>query len=250
MRTEQEIRARLEELVADIRLTYEPASVTINAPLALEQCAITSMTGILTWVLEPRNLDFVNAEWVKKYCDMTIAEETERFERDTRPRNDAYANGSYSGYVHALNDLKTLLERMECIAQNERDPYNWLERNDVGVELDESGSEGINGDYDPDDPTDVHLLRFYFFKRINNEWVDIDDASYCTQVPATISRNERRQLLELLMDIAYDACNAYPEKRVKRIMEELSWVSMDSLSQNRVEPHTHYDWSRHHVSNE
>ena len=113
MRTEQEIRARLEELMADIRLTYEPASVTINAPLALEQCAITSMIGILTWVLESRNLDYVNADWVKRYCDQTIKKESERFDKDTRPRNDAYANGSHSGYVHALDDLKSFIEMAE-----------------------------------------------------------------------------------------------------------------------------------------
>ena len=107
MRTEQEIRARLEELMADIRLTYEPASVTINAPLALKQCAITSMIDILTWVLEPRNLDYVNAEWVKKYCDMTITEETERFERDTRPRNDACANGFHTRHCKKTDQKYT-----------------------------------------------------------------------------------------------------------------------------------------------
>ena len=57
--------------------------------------------------------------------------------------------------------------------------------------------EGWSGDYNPDDPTDTPLLRFdvleltkvegLFSDSPELEWEVLDDASYCTQMPADTS---------------------------------------------------------------
>ena len=54
MRTESEIREEIEELEADPRLKYHPASVQINAPLALIQVEIDSRISALKWVLKEK----------------------------------------------------------------------------------------------------------------------------------------------------------------------------------------------------
>ena len=61
------------------------------------------------------NTDFINAEWVKQYCDAEIKSATERWERDGRPKNDAWINGSISGFTQALKHLKQLIETLERI---------------------------------------------------------------------------------------------------------------------------------------
>lgn len=62
-----------------------------------------------------KDLSFINAEWVKKYCDMMTDDYTESFERNTRSRNDSYSNGEFSGKLHALKDLKRLIESIERV---------------------------------------------------------------------------------------------------------------------------------------
>ena len=52
MKTEQEIREKLIEVLADERLGYLPASVQINAPLALVQLALEVRRDTLAWVLK------------------------------------------------------------------------------------------------------------------------------------------------------------------------------------------------------
>lgn len=56
-----------------------------------------------------------------------------------------------------------------------------LEMGEYRVSMDDIG-EGIYGDYDPDDEQDERRLRFYCdkFDRAYGEWVDVEDASYCT----------------------------------------------------------------------
>lgn len=51
MKTEQEIRAELATIDADVRYHYEPATVFENAPLALIQTALEIKAQTLAWVL-------------------------------------------------------------------------------------------------------------------------------------------------------------------------------------------------------
>lgn len=50
-------------------------------------------------------IDVEGVNYVVALCTMEMAAKTERYETITRPRNDAYANGEYAGYIHALEDL-------------------------------------------------------------------------------------------------------------------------------------------------
>ena len=55
MKTQQEIEKRLDKILKDDRLSYPPANVQINAPLALIQVQLESMRSILLWVLDREN---------------------------------------------------------------------------------------------------------------------------------------------------------------------------------------------------
>lgn len=60
----------------------------------------------------------------------------------------------------------------------------WFGRDRVVVELADIG-EGLGGDFDPDDPEDVPLLRFTFLvQNLEGEWDAMDDCSYCTSIDA------------------------------------------------------------------
>jgi hypothetical protein len=52
MKTIEEIKKKLENIESDVRLGYKPASVDVNAPLALIQCSLGSMRDMLKWVLD------------------------------------------------------------------------------------------------------------------------------------------------------------------------------------------------------
>ena len=83
--------------------------------------------------------------------------------------------------------------------------------------------EGNNGDYDPDDPEDVNLLRFDGYRKFGKDWEEIGDSSYCTQMPASTPLPILRSALEHIMESAAD--HILSDGRAKRIMEELSWIS-------------------------
>lgn len=98
-----------------------------------------------------------------------------------------------------------------------------LIKNDVKVEWEELG-EGISGDYNPDDPEDVELLRFSIFLNSRTEgWQYIEDSSYCTNFPVSAPYEVKVKGLELIMDRVYE--RAHAGLSIKRICEELSWIS-------------------------
>lgn len=88
--------------------------------------------------------------------------------------------------------------------------------------------EGWSGDYDPSDPEDEALLRFDVLQAPEGEepdwenfgnWELMDDASYCTQMPADSSEDILRRGAAIIMDATYGKSN------IKKICEELSWIS-------------------------
>lgn len=83
--------------------------------------------------------------------------------------------------------------------------------------------EGRDGDYDPSDPTDTNLLRFDAYKMTNGEWVEVEDSSYCTQVPANTNEEILRRILVTFMDFIYDEVVGYG--KAKRKCELLSWTA-------------------------
>ena len=83
--------------------------------------------------------------------------------------------------------------------------------------------EGLEGDYDPDDPNDIHLLRFDVYKMDDDaKWVDVGDSSYCTQVPSGTSINKLYDILQIIMSEVYEPVCAGDS--IKRICERLSWI--------------------------
>jgi hypothetical protein len=92
----------------------------------------------------------------------------------------------------------------------------------VRVEWDELG-EGICGDYNPNDPDDIELLRFdVSYLDDEGNWIDPGDASYCTRFPASTPENVRLAALEYLMREVYDPLmNGYS---IKKLCEHLSWI--------------------------
>jgi hypothetical protein len=85
--------------------------------------------------------------------------------------------------------------------------------------------EGWDGDYNPSDPSDVNLLRFDVYKRSNakSKWEEVENASYCTQMPASTSKEILHQALEHIMNTVHGPILA--DGRAKRLCERLSWIS-------------------------
>ena len=88
--------------------------------------------------------------------------------------------------------------------------------------------EGVSGDYNPEDPEDINLLRFDIYaKRDNSDWEEVDDASYCTNVPADTDPDELERLLRVIFDRYNDVIDDYINNgtSVKKLGEELSWIA-------------------------
>ena len=97
-----------------------------------------------------------------------------------------------------------------------------------------NAGEGVSGDYDPEDPEDVNLLRFDVYAKTDDPswedtdgWTEVDDASYCTQVPADTDPEELERLLRVIFDRYNDVIDDYIENgtSVKKLGEELSWIA-------------------------
>lgn len=119
-----------------------------------------------------------------------------------------------------------------------------LTRGHVRIEWDALG-EGWHGDYNPEDPDDTELLRFTVYRFDGDDvllasatadpdladllaheglgWVEVEDASYCTQVPVDTDPAERQRLLEVLMGEFHDLVSH--RTSVKKLGERLSWVA-------------------------
>lgn len=92
-----------------------------------------------------------------------------------------------------------------------------LERGNRMAELSFIG-EGYNGEYDPSDPDDVPLLRFDLYEMIDGAWEALDDCSYCTALPATVSEYVVGQALDHILNATEGV------ERPKKVCESLSWM--------------------------
>lgn len=88
----------------------------------------------------------------------------------------------------------------------------------------ENIGEGINGDYDEDDPEDENLLRFTVYVNDDGEWIEVDNASYCTRVSADKDNEYLMVLLNLLMHEFYDVLHDNIYHSVKKLAEAMSWI--------------------------
>ena len=88
--------------------------------------------------------------------------------------------------------------------------------------------EGTCGDYNPDNPDDVNLLRFdvNYYDKDANDWMEVEDASYCTNVEADSTPEHLKEVVCALFNRYRDEyTNIASGGSVKKMGEELSWIS-------------------------
>lgn len=91
----------------------------------------------------------------------------------------------------------------------------------VKVDLEWMG-EGWDGDYDENDPNDTPFLRFSVSKWDGKFWEAIDDSSYCTLLPATVSHDTAISVVKYIMSkVEHLVVSGLP---IKKTCEQLSWI--------------------------
>lgn len=111
-------------------------------------------------------------------------------------------------YINALEGLPAAIDR------------------NVKVEWTDCG-EGLCGEYDAEDPDDIHLLRFDVYVVRDGSWVAVDDASYCTQMPADTGLEILKRAVKRLAKEYADVLADDPDTSVKKLGEGLSWIAPD-----------------------
>ncbi|MCG3207261.1 MAG: hypothetical protein FOGNACKC_00861 [Anaerolineae bacterium] len=96
-----------------------------------------------------------------------------------------------------------------------------LSKDTVKVEWVELG-EGLSGDFDPNDPDDVELLRFDVSRLVSGHWVEVRDASYCTEMPVSAHPFWQWAGLEAILREVWEPLKE--GHSIKRKCEELSWL--------------------------
>jgi len=97
----------------------------------------------------------------------------------------------------------------------------------VKVTLEDIG-EGLCGEYNPDDPYDISLLRMDI-ETLDEEgyWTIVDDGSYCTLIPTETSAPVLEKLCRVIMDRVKDRVEE--GLSIKKIGEELSWLCPEDV---------------------
>lgn len=111
-----------------------------------------------------------------------------------------------------------------------------IESHEIGLRVDWVNlGEGICGDYNPENPEDVNLLRFDVYWEPDKdtptdemrdlvEWEEVEDSSYCTRVPADTPEDELIRLCYVIFKRYAEVIGDYPYCSVKKLGEELSWI--------------------------
>jgi len=94
----------------------------------------------------------------------------------------------------------------------------------VKVEWVELG-EGWNGEYDETNPEDEELLRFDVSVLMDGEWVEKENASYCTRFPVNATVEQKEKGLQLLLNEFSKTLSEDVTLSVKGKAEEMSWIS-------------------------
>ena len=92
--------------------------------------------------------------------------------------------------------------------------------------------EGLCGDYVPEDPDDINMLRFdvsYADKDLSTAdetvWNVVEDASYCSNTPADTGTETLVRLLYTVFKEYRSRIEEYPEVSLKKLGERLSCIS-------------------------
>lgn len=111
----------------------------------------------------------------------------------------------------------------DIIASDFEAPDIRLEGVNVALTLEYIG-EGNDGDYNPEDADDTPLYRFSTERRAETgEWEDVNDGSYCTQIPANCAPSDAQAAARYLLNcIEVNGTS-------KRFLEQLSWTSLQTV---------------------
>ena len=106
------------------------------------------------------------------------------------------------------------------------DPENILVAEDDVIRIEFANiGEGWNGEYNPKDPEDENLIRFYAYYCMDNIWYEVTDGSYCTMTPVNAPMDELKSKIKKVFDRYRDnADEILAGCSVKRLGEELSYI--------------------------
>ncbi len=132
--------------------------------------------------------------------------------------------GVDSGQAGLFDDLHY---QDSIIEEWDLDPQTLLSIHDDILRVDwYNADEGICGDYDPDNPEDMNLLRFDVYVKGPTGWEEVDDASYCSMIPASAPKDSLRRTLRRIFKKYREVIMSYPvEYSVKHLGENLSWIT-------------------------
>ena len=83
--------------------------------------------------------------------------------------------------------------------------------------------EGTDGDYDPENPDDVPLLRYDVCEKINGEWEPLRNGSACCQIKATEKRSHLKKAAKHMLEIVSKVDSEY----LNNTVQLLSWIEMN-----------------------
>lgn len=136
-----------------------------------------------------------------------------------------HAGGAYKGMTPASFD-----EWSGCEDSESDEIVMQLIKSGVRAEWLNIG-EGLTGDYNPEDQDDIQLLRFDISVRNHGKWAEVEDASYCTQMPADTLAPVLEPGLRYILDEYVQTLRAHPFSSVKKLGERLSWLSPEDFEE-------------------
>ena len=107
------------------------------------------------------------------------------------------------------------------------DFHTGIENGDYKVEFIDIG-EGLDGDYNPEDPTDVPLLRFDSYVKVDGEWEPVEDGSYCTRVSAYANKATLDALATIIVNGLVEVTGGGYSP--KRYLESMSWITEEDAN--------------------
>jgi len=99
-----------------------------------------------------------------------------------------------------------------------------LEKENVKVEWVDLGESSFGGEYDPDNPRDIAVLRFDVFTREDEkaEWEDPGNASYSTNMPVDTPEPILMQALKRILGEVFDVISSGIS--IKKTCSDLSFI--------------------------
>jgi hypothetical protein len=83
--------------------------------------------------------------------------------------------------------------------------------------------EGTDGDYDPENPDDVPLLRYDVCEKVDGEWEPLRNGSACCQLSAKEKRADLKKAAKKMLEIV----SKTDPQNLNFVVQLLSWIQME-----------------------